>query len=96
MPEKYVPSHMDIAHRRKVGMIIKALTDGPATIQTISDRLQYEFKYKQYPNSRAIANYMSKYPALFEVQEKNKKYVIYKLRDEVNVMDRKIQTEESE
>tara|TARA_R110002110_G_scaffold47357_9_gene142353 strand:- start:3098 stop:3388 length:291 start_codon:yes stop_codon:yes gene_type:complete len=96
MTENYVPKSVDVTHRRKVGMIIKALTFGPATIHTISARLQYDFKYKHYPNSRAIANYLNKYKILFEIEEKTKKYVIYKLRDGINVMDRKIQTEESE
>ena len=93
MPEKYVPQTIEVTHRRKVGMIIKALSLGPATIETISSRLQYDFKYKHYPNSRAIANYLSKYKSLFEIEEKTKKYVIYKLRDDIYVMDRKIQTE---
>lgn len=97
MPSRYVPEGANVSHRRKVGMIIKALAlFGPATIENISLRLQYDFKYKHYPNSRAIANYLSKYINIFEVKEKTNKYTIYKLKDDINVMDRKIQTEEIE
>ena len=90
MPNRYVPDNVNVTHRRKVGMIIRALTVGPATIENISDRLQYDFKYKHYPNNRAIANYLSKYSKLFEIKEKTNRYTIYKLKDDINVMDRKI------
>lgn len=96
MPSSYIPERLNIPHRRKVGMIVRALTLGPTTISGISTRLKYNFKYKLYPNPRAIANYLCKYSSLFEIEEKTRKYTIWKLRDDINVMDRKTQTEESE
>tara|TARA_R100000008_G_scaffold22781_1_gene12112 strand:- start:4999 stop:5295 length:297 start_codon:yes stop_codon:yes gene_type:complete len=95
-PNKYIPEGLEVTHPRKVGMIIKALIISPASVATISHRLQYEFKYKHYPDPRAISNYLSKYKSVFEVAEKTRNYTIWKIRDDVDVMDRKVQAKESE
>ena len=82
MPHKHLPTGMRVSHPRKVGMVVKALKLGPATVETISKRLRSEFGYKHYPDPRAIANYLSKYKSLFEIEEKTRNYTIWKLREE--------------
>ena len=86
---------------RVLGLIIMALESGPATAETIIDRLR--IKYRYYPDKRKIAAKCSKYKTVFEVAEivqagglygnSTHKVIKWKLRDDINVMDGEIQTE---